>query len=246
MKELIVIKVGTSTLLDTETKTSDTFRTVAEDIQTLSKSYDVVLVTSGAIGCGMQQLGMNERPTELDALQALSSIGQVSLMGKWHVAFGETTVGQILLTARELTQTLDVTTFKTTVQAMHQMGAVPIINENDAITNEEISFGDNDALAARVATVLGASKLVLLTDQDGVQRDFGSDTQARIPVLRIEEAIQHITEARSRLGTGGLASKLIAAGLAHGASIEVYIAAAVQPGASIQAIAGKTGTKIVQ
>lgn len=246
MKELIVIKVGTSTLMDDQNRPSRTFETVAQDIVELREKYEVILVTSGAIGCGMQLLDIQERPTNIDHLQALSSIGQVELMTRWRLAFKHTTLGQILLTERELSQMLDVSTFIATVKAMHQLGAVPVINENDAITNEEITFGDNDSLAARAAVVLGASKLILLTDQNGVQRHFGTNKQARIPVLSLGDAEQHVASTHSTYGTGGLTSKLVAVRLAHEASIETYIADARQAGASLGAIAGKAGTKIVQ
>lgn len=246
MKERIVIKVGTSTLLSSHDHPSATFERVASSVDALCKNYDVILVTSGAIGFGVRQLGLSARPTEVAALQALASLGQVGLMERWHQAMGERLVGQVLLTARDLSQPESVAALQATFQALWQQGVVPVVNENDTITSDEITFGDNDKLAALVAGVCAASALVLLTDQDGLQRDFGTPTQTRLKRVTLADARTHAKPGTSEHSRGGIESKLLAAYVALEQGCDVYIAHAATPGATEMALAGQTGTKIIQ
>ncbi len=245
-RETLVVKVGTSTLLSQSEQPSATFEYVAQSIQKLSATYDIVLVTSGAIGFGVTQLGLDARPVELHDLQALSMIGQVGLLRRWREAFDGTTIGQVLVTRRDLEVSKTTTLFRESVHSLWAYGAVPVINENDAVSTEEISFGDNDRLAAEVAVALNASKLILLTDQDGIRSDFGTDREARIVVARLRDAETHIQPTKSSLGKGGASSKLQAAQLAVEADIEVYIAHASRAESIEQALSGHSGTKIVK
>lgn len=246
MKERIVIKVGTSTLLGSHEQPRNTFEIVAESIAVLSHQYDIILVTSGAIGFGVKQLGLDTRPKETASLQALASLGQVGLMERWSVATGDRPIGQVLLTARELEQSESVTALMATFEAMWQLGILPIVNENDAITSDEITFGDNDKLAALVARVSGAAKLILLTDQDGLQRDFGTPQQTRLESILLADAHMHAKEGGSEHSRGGIESKLIAASIALEGGCDVYIGHAASVGAAETALSGKTGTKIIQ
>ncbi len=246
MKERIVIKVGTSTLLGNHEQPRATFEYVAESINVLSTKYDIVLVTSGAIGFGVTTLSLEGRPTETAKLQALASLGQVGLMERWNQAMGKKPVGQVLLTARELEQLDNLGALQATFQSMWQLNILPIVNENDAITNDEITFGDNDKLAALVAHACKATKLILLTDQDGIQRNFGTTTQERIDVLSIKDVAQHVRDGGSEHSRGGIASKVIAAQIALDYGIETYIAYAATAGSAEAALAGKTGTKLIQ
>ena len=246
MKERIVIKVGTSTLLGAHEQPSRTFERVARSVEVLSRDYDVILVTSGAIGFGVRQLGLEIRPKEVATLQALASLGQVGLMEKWNQAMGDRPVGQVLLTARELAQSESVNALHATFQAMWQQGVVPIVNENDAITSDEITFGDNDKLAALVAGACNASALVLLTDQDGVQQDFGTPQQTRLDCVSLTDARTHAKAGGSEHSRGGIESKLLAASIALEQGCDVYIGHAATAGAAEAALAGKTGTKIIQ
>lgn len=244
MKQRIVIKVGTSSLLTSNEQPRGTFNTVADGVKDLSHEYDVALVSSGAIGFGVRKMELAERPKETSELQALSAIGQVGLMTFWQNAFGDdAAVSQILLTARELRQERPLAEFKTTLSSLWTMGAIPIINENDAITNEEISLGDNDQLAASVATCADASRLVLLTDMDGIQRDFGGTKQSRIERIAVAEVAEHIDTRSTAFGTGGMTTKLAAARIALGNGIRTYIGNANSPIADI--LTGKSGTEIV-
>lgn len=247
MKKRLVIKVGTSTLLDSDEKPSSTFERVAQSVEALSHDYDVILVTSGAIGFGVRKLGLAARPKEVAALQALASIGQVGLMERWNQATGQRSVGQVLLTARELSQSESVSALHAVFEAMWQQGVVPIVNENDAVTTDEITFGDNDKLAALVAGVCGAASLVLLTDQDGLHRNFGTREQSLLACVTLADARTYICEGKgSDYSCGGMESKLLAASIALESGCEVYIGHAGTPGAAEAALAGKSGTKIIQ
>ena len=246
MRQTIVIKVGTSTLLDNDEQPSWTFERIAASVKSLSKTHDVVLVTSGAIGFGVTQLKLRERPTSLRQLQSLSMIGQVGLLRRWREAFDGMTIGQILVTRRDLETTSTAQLFRESVASLWEYGAVPIVNENDAVSTEEISFGDNDRLAAEVAVAIGASQLVLLTDQNGIQADFGTVQQRRLQTISIGQVDAHIQPTKSELGRGGASSKVQAARLALDANIDVYVAYAAQDHAVEAALSGRSGTNIVK
>jgi glutamate 5-kinase len=243
--ETLVIKVGTSTLLGTNELPSKTFEHVAVSIQRLREHYNVILVTSGAIGFGVRQTGLDERPQNLHQLQALSMIGQVGLLRRWREAFGDTTVGQVLVTRQDLERATTAGLFRDSVAAVWQYNAVPIVNENDAVSTEEISFGDNDRLAAEVAAVLGAKRLVMLTDQDGIQAAFGTADQRRLEQVHIDEVDAHIHSTKSTHGKGGATSKVQAARIALEADVAVYVAHAATENAIEDALLGKVGTRIV-
>lgn len=244
MKQRIVIKVGTSSLLTGNERPSSTFKTVADGVKDISREFDPILVTSGAIGFGIRKIGLDERPIDLPTLQALSAIGQVGLMIRWQEAFGiDVPVSQVLLTARELGQPRQVEVLAGTIRSLWDLGAVPIVNENDAIANSEISFGDNDHLAALTAIHVDAHTLVLLTDQDGVQEQFGTSEQRTIRRLSLEDAGRYIDVNKTDFGTGGMTSKVAAARIALGAGIQTYIGNANVPISDL--LAGKSGTEIV-
>lgn len=245
-KPILVVKVGTSTLLGTHEQPSVAFDYVAESIKELSAEYDIVLVTSGAIGFGVRHMALLERPSEVHDLQALSMIGQVGLLRRWREVFEGTTVGQVLVTRQDLERATTAGLFRQSVRSVWGYGALPIVNENDAVSTEEISFGDNDRLAAEVAVALGAEKLVILTDQDGIQAEFGTVNQRRLEQVQIDEIDGHIQATKSTMGKGGASSKVQAARVALEASVEVFIAHAAKPGSLQAVLAGKTGTKIVQ
>lgn len=244
-KAILVVKVGTSTLLGSHELPSEVFSKVADSVRRLSSMYRVVLVSSGATGFGMRHVGLEKRPQETRQLQALSMLGQVGLMDRWQRAFDGTPIGQVLLTRRELEELRPVESLVASLAALWDYGAVPVINENDAIASEEFGFSDNDQLAAQIAVKLGAKKLVLLTDQDGVQEDFGTQSQRRIEVLRIDDAEQYVDESASQHGRGGIRSKIDAARLALEASIGVYIANAEQADAVQHTLDGVAGTNVV-
>lgn len=241
--------MGTSTLLDSHEHPSDVFEMVARSVVALRTTHRIVLITSGAIGFGVTRMQLDHRPQRLGQLQALSMIGQVGLMRRWREAFEPIVIGQVLVTQLDLSRTIPSMAFNESVTSLWDYGAIPLVNENDAVSTAEISFGDNDQLAAEIAVCLSAETLVLLTDQDGIQQEFGSDQQRRIEVVAVEEAKKHISQehvAVSSHGRGGALSKLLAADIALSAGTDVYIACARQVAAVERAMAGQVGTKLVQ
>lgn len=245
MKPYLVIKVGTSTLLDSDERPQGTFGLVANSIHSLMQRYHVILVTSGSIGFGIRAQKLKARPTDTSTLQALSALGQTGLMRRWADALAPVTVAQVLVTARELTQEESVINLEATLHMLAKLGSLPVVNENDTITHEEITFGDNDMLSARIATLVNAEALVLLTDQDGIYRHFGTSRQARADAIAIEEAYEHIRDETSQLSRGGMTSKLVAAEIARSASIDCYVGPAATKGAVESILAGQLGTKLV-
>ena len=245
-KDILVVKVGTSTLLGSEEEPSKAFEYIAESITALRHSHNILLVTSGAIGFGVTQLGLPERPTSTPQLQALSMIGQVGLLRKWREAFAGITIGQVLVTKRDLDDPDSRQHFTDSINHIWTYGAIPIVNENDAVATEEISFGDNDQLAARIAVSLKADRMVILSDHDGIQKDFGTHQQARLEEVSIHEIESHIKPTKSALGKGGASSKILAAHIALKGDVEVYVAHAASEQSIESAIASQSGTKIVQ
>ena len=245
-KPVLIVKVGTSTLLGTHEQPSATFDYVAESIVKLRETYSVVLVTSGAIGFGVRQTGLLARPTEVHHLQALSMIGQVGLLRRWREAFEGITVGQVLVTRQDLEHAVTAGLFCESIHAVWDYAALPIVNENDAVSTEEISFGDNDRLAAEVAAALGAEKLVILTDQEGILEAFGTPQQRRLETVAVDAVDGHIHPSRSAFGKGGASSKVEAARVALTAGVEVFVAHAATPHSVEDVLSGKNGTKIIQ
>lgn len=245
-KPIIVIKIGTHTLLGTHEEPGAAFGHLARNIQRLIGSYRVVLVTSGAIGFGVRALALDGRPTNVEQLQALAMIGQAGLLRRWREAFDTTIVGQVLVTRRDLADSRAVQALHRSIEAVWAYGAVPIVNENDAISHDEISFGDNDQLAAEIAAGIGASSLVLVTDQDGIQAAFGTTQQARVATINLTDAAGYIVPTQTALGKGGLSSKVLAAGVALGREVDVYIGCVANAHSLDDILTGKTGTRIVQ
>lgn len=242
----LVIKIGTNALLGEHEAPRVMFDRLADTIKNVSHEYRVVLVTSGAIGFGVRALGLDARPTDVDQLQALAMIGQTGLLRRWREAFDGTMIGQVLVTKRDLAETSATETLRRSIEALWAYGAIPVVNENDAVSNEEISFGDNDQLAAEIAAAIHASALVLLTDQDGIQEHFGTSRQRRLAEVHVQDMAQHIIPTTSTLGKGGFASKLMAASLALEAEVDVYVGSLRATTDIGDILSGKSGTRIVQ
>ncbi len=243
---ILVVKVGTSTLLNAHDMPVKTFDYIAESIIALMAEYRIVLVTSGAIGFGATHLKLDERPSDVASLQSLAMIGQVGLLKRWREALEPTAIGQVLLTTEDLRREGSTQRITDSIQQLWGYGVLPIVNENDAVSTDEITFGDNDQLAADVAVALGAERLVLLTDQDGIQKAFGTPQQERLQVAAIDEVEQHIAPTKSLTGKGGANSKILAAKRALHAGVDVFIAHAASEQSIERALSGLTGTKLVQ
>jgi glutamate 5-kinase len=168
----MVVKIGTSSLVDPGGRLRGDIldERVAELVRVRRQGHRPVLVTSGAIACGLGSLGITERPTALPDLQAASAVGQGVLFRRYLQAFEQHGVvpAQVLLTSADLERRASYVNARNTLERLLEMGAVPVINENDTTATDDITFGDNDVLAAHVAISLRATWLVLLTDRDGL------------------------------------------------------------------------------
>ena len=228
----LVVKIGT-TALTTPTGMFDASRlaTLVDAIEARMRAgSDVVIVSSGAIAAGIEPLGLTRRPTDLATKQAAASVGQVALVNAWSSAFNRygRTVGQVLLTAHDISMRVQHTNAQRTLDRLRALHAVAIVNENDTVATNEIRFGDNDRLSALVAHLVGADGLVLLSDIDGLYDSDPRKSDARfIPEVAAPDDLDGVVAGGgSRLGTGGMASKLSSALLAADAGVPVLLAAA--------------------
>lgn len=239
----VVVKIGT-TALTAPNGMFDAGRlaTLADAIEKRMKAgSDVVIVSSGAIAAGIEPLGLSKRPTDLATKQAAASVGQVALVNAWSSAFGryDRTVGQVLLTAHDIAQRAQHNNAQRTLDRLRALHAVAIVNENDTVATNEIRFGDNDRLSALVAQLVGADALILLSDIDGLYdgdpRKAPKDNPARfIPEVAASGDLDGVSATGgSRLGTGGMASKLSSALLAADAGVPVLLAAASDAAAAL-------------
>lgn len=229
----LVVKVGTNALT-TPAGVFDAGRLagLADAIEARMKAgTDVVIVSSGAIAAGIEPLGLSRRPRDLATKQAAASVGQVALVNSWSAAFARygRTVGQVLLSAHDISMRAQHTNAQRTLDRLRALHAVAIVNENDTVATNEIRFGDNDRLSALVAHLVGAGALVLLSDIDGL---YDSDPRkihgARfIPEVSSSADLIGVTAGPgSDLGTGGMTSKMSSALLAADAGVPVLLAAA--------------------
>jgi glutamate 5-kinase len=242
----VVVKVGASVLTARSGKlaASRLRRIVEQVVGGYQQKRQVILVSSGAIACGMSRLGFERRPRQLDQLQACAAVGQGELMHRYCEAFAahRLTVAQVLLTQADLSDRLRCANAKQTLQRLLSLGVVPIINENDAVAVEEITFGDNDRLAALVACLIQAQLLVILSDVDGLMR--GKQLIQRIDRLNHEHEALALGASKETT-TGGMASKLAAAKIARHGGIPLIIANGATPGTLLEILAGRpVGTLI--
>lgn len=235
----IVVKIGTTALTDAAGLFDATrLAALADAIEARMKAgTDVVIVSSGAIAAGIEPLGLNRRPTDLATKQAAASVGQVALVNSWSAAFAryDRTVGQVLLTAHDISQRVQHTNAARTLDRLRALHAVAIVNENDTVATNEIRFGDNDRLSALVAHLVGADALVLLSDIDGLYDGDPRKGPARfVPEVAGPDDLDGVVAGQgSRLGTGGMASKLSSALLAADAGVPVLLAAAADAAAAL-------------
>ncbi|MBQ8428368.1 MAG: glutamate 5-kinase [Clostridia bacterium] len=250
----LVVKVGTSTLAHPTGRLNvQRTRGLCEVLSDLKNAgHEVILVSSGAIGMGVGKLGLTSRPEDIPTKQAAASVGQCELMYTYDKIFAEYshTVGQILVTASDFNHEDRHDNFVNTVNRLLQLGVLPIINENDTIATDEIRFGDNDTLSARVAAYTKADLLVVLTDIDGLYTgDPKTDATAKkIDVVeKITGEILALAGGKgSSLGTGGMITKLHAAQIATEAGCDMIITDGKNPTALYAAIEGKpVGTKFL-
>jgi glutamate 5-kinase len=247
-----VIKLGSSIVADQsgELRLSVVARIVEEVAALHRTGVDVVVVTSGAIARGMHLLGMGARPAAVEDLQAASAVGQGRLYRTYDELLRERGIqtAQVLLTFFDMSARTHYLNARRTLQKLLDWRIVPVINENDTTTTDEISFGDNDFLAAQVAILLGADLLVLLTDTEGLYTADPNQDPAAEQVPEVQDFGQlegyQIGISVSPLGSGGMRSKVVAAELAGAAGIPTVIASGMEPGTLAAAWAGEpVGTR---
>ena len=221
----VVVKIGSALLAD-RAATGDAFSNFAAQASRLrGTGKDVVVVSSGAIALGLLPLGLSERPKDLASLQAAAAAGQSRLMWRWAEAFAQhnTDVAQVLLTHPDLKDRRRYLNARQALMRLKQAGVVPIVNENDTVSVDEIKLGDNDTLAAAICGLIGADVVVLLTGAAGLfTADPSLDSSAvRVPVVEhLTEQVRALAGSAARFGTGGMITKLDAAAVAqrHGAA----------------------------
>ncbi len=233
----VVIKIGTSTLAHATGKlnikrTGELCKTVS-DLK--NAGHEIILVSSGAIGMGVGKLGLQQKPTDIPTKQAAASVGQCELMYTYDRLFTEYnhTVGQILLTGADFTAADRHENFNNTITRLLELGALPIINENDTIATDEIKVGDNDTLSALVAVSVKADLLIILSDVNGLySADPHKDMHAKLihEVRGVDESTLRLAGGTgSALGTGGMKTKITSAKLCTENGVDMVIANGENP-----------------
>ena len=250
----IVTKVGTSTLAHRTGRMNirrvEALCKVLSDVK--NAGHEVILVSSGAIGMGVGKLSLKERPKDIPTKQAAAAVGQCELMYTYDRLFSQYnhTVAQVLLTGSDVEDEGRRNHFHNTMFRLLELGALPVINENDTVATDEIVIGDNDTLGAIVATTVEADLLILLSDIDGLYTaDPRRDPQARLmPVVEAltPEVMALAGGNGSALGTGGMVTKLRAAKLVTQEGIDMVIANGEQPEIIYQILDGApVGTRFI-
>jgi glutamate 5-kinase len=231
----IVIKVGSALLVHGMSGAADRdwLAMLAADAARLrAQGKDVLIVSSGSIALGRRRLGLTgKKPLDLEEKQAAAAAGQSLLMRAWEEAFEPhgAAVAQVLLTKDDTEIRRRWLNARATIETLLRLNAIPIVNENDTVATEEIRYGDNDRLAARVAQMIGADLLVLLSDVDGLYTSDPRRDPAAVHIPVVEalspeiEAMAGGANASAGVGTGGMATKLAAARIAHGAGCATLI-----------------------
>jgi glutamate 5-kinase len=251
----IVVKVGTSTLAHKTGRLN--IRRIEELCKVLSDlknaGHEIILVSSGAIGMGVGKLSLDKRPDDIPTKQAAAAVGQCELMYTYDKLFTEYNhnVAQILITAPDIESESRKKNFHNTLERLLELGTLPIINENDTVSTEEIEIGDKDTLSAIVTANIGADILILLSDIDGLyNKDPHKNPDAVLinRVEKIDESILSLAGGKgSSLGTGGMVTKLTAAQIATEAGCDMIIANGSEPSLLYDIVDGKDiGTRFIK
>lgn len=233
-KKRIVVKIGSSSLQHKKTGQLD-FVKLEKLVRALcdmkNQDMDVCLVSSGAIAVGRKMLGIAKRPQNISTKQACAAVGQASLMMTYQKLFAEyhQKCGQVLMTKKTMLDNVSRKNAQNTFEELFRLGVIPVVNENDTVNTYEIQFGDNDSLAALVASLIGADLLILLSDIDGLfTADPKTNPDAKLvyTVTSVDENLLHMasSKAGSDVGTGGMTTKLNAARIATYSGADMVIA----------------------
>lgn len=233
-KKRVVVKIGSSSLTHAKTGSLDFIkleRLVRELCDLRNQDIEVCLVSSGAISVGRKMMGIKKRPKSIAVKQACAAVGQASLMMTYQKLFSEyhQTCGQVLMTKETMTDNVARKNAQNTFEELFKLGVIPVVNENDTVNTYEIQFGDNDTLAAMVASLVGADLLILLSDIDGLFTDDPNvNPNAKLvkTVKELDERYLHMAKesSGSDVGTGGMATKMNAARIATYSGADMIIA----------------------
>jgi glutamate 5-kinase len=245
----VVAKIGTASITDAGGAIDAVaLAKLADEVAGLRRNgHEVIVVSSGAVAAGVAALGMTSRPTDMQTLQAISAAGQSRLVEAYNreLARHGLVGAQVLLDPHDFVDRRQYLHARSTIDRLLELGCVPVVNENDAVANDELRYGDNDRLAALLANSVHADVLVLLTDMDGVYTaDPRSDPGATlIPLVRVGDPLLAVSVGAggSGRGSGGMASKLTAARMASWSGLRSVIARASRP----DVLAGAVSSELV-
>ena len=221
----IVIKLGSSTVVDNKGKFKKKWVTsLIKDIKKYGRKKNIVIVSSGAIALGQKYLRLRKKKIKLEMSQAIAAIGQIHLAGEFQKLFDKFSVktGQILISPDDTEQRKRALNVRNTFENLFKLKAIPIVNENDTTATSEIKYGDNDRLAARVAQIIGADTLIILSDVDGL---YDKSKKIVKTVNMIDEKIYSLIDKRKNsYGSGGISTKLDAAKICINSGCHMFIA----------------------
>lgn len=250
----VVVKCGSTLLTDGKGHIDESYiRELATQITALrNEGMDVVFVSSGAIATGVQTLGLSERPTDIPSLQACASVGQAALIDTYARIFAEqgVVVGQVLLTRNDTASRSSYLHAKNTLERLLELGVLPIVNENDTVAVDEIKFGDNDTLAALTASIAGADLVVLMSDIDGLYTANPHEDPTATFIPRVDKVTDEIMQsaggAGSKVGVGGMFTKVKAAKFMMLAGVPLVVCLGSTPHILVNAARGEdVGTRFV-
>jgi glutamate 5-kinase len=239
----LVVKVGTSLIAPAGRIDTTRMRALVDQLDLARHEY--LVVSSGAIASGMSHLQLSQRPSSVPLMQACAAVGQSQLMHTYEqLFFGKKVVAQLLLSSDDFTSPARYKNLQNTLHQLLKMGVVPVVNENDSVSVQELegAFGDNDELSALLARAVGADWLLLLTDVDGFYVPNGKRPRLMRTVRKLTPGMEAWCAGQSKLGRGGMRSKLRAAKVASEAGVHVAIVNGRHPNAIAGALERKLGT----
>ena len=225
--KIVVLKLGSSTVVDNKGKFKKKWVTsLIKDIKNYGKNKNFVIVSSGAIALGQKYLKINKKKIKLEMSQAIAAVGQIQLASEFQKLFEKYNIktGQILISPDDTEQRRRALNVRRTFDNLFKLNAIPIVNENDTTATSEIKYGDNDRLAARVAQIIGADNLVILSDVDGLY-DQSKQKKIVAVVNKIDEKINSlINNKKNNYGSGGISTKLDAAKICMNSGCHMFLA----------------------
>tara|TARA_B100001063_G_C16738080_1_gene543152 strand:- start:639 stop:1730 length:1092 start_codon:yes stop_codon:yes gene_type:complete len=225
--KIIVLKLGSSTVVDSKGKFKKGWvSSLIKDIKFYGKKKNFVIVSSGAIALGQKYLRINKKKIQLEMSQAIAAVGQIHLASEFQKLFGNYKIktGQILISPDDTEQRRRALNIRRTFDNLFKLNAIPIVNENDTTATAEIKYGDNDRLAARVAQIIGADTLIVLSDVDGLY-DRSKKNKIISTVNKIDEKINSLINSKKNIyGSGGISTKLDAAKICINSGCNMFLA----------------------